>query len=257
MSHSPHHNEEHHPQSHRLSLLKSPLINVKPVVPTYDPSQNYSQTGSWVPGGINDGAMHETPQFQRHEEATTIELFYDLFFVANLTTFTSLHKINEPSALRSYSGFFCLLWFTWCQVSLFDVRFVADSILERIAKACQFGVMIGLAGKLVLTRLALELTMCFKLSVPSSTQQTNTTRLSKHSPSFLDSPDLCCRFSTWLFSSTFEISRNPRPRWASFHSYTSSPPSSTFAPSLDSSRMHPQSRTSTSLGILLLSLRQL
>ncbi|PVH84270.1 hypothetical protein DL98DRAFT_558495 [Cadophora sp. DSE1049] len=89
--------------------------------------------------------MHLTPQFQRHEEATTIELFYDLFFVANLTTFTSLHKINEPSALRSYSGFFCLLWFTWCQVSLFDVRFVADSILERIAKACQFGVMIGLA----------------------------------------------------------------------------------------------------------------
>ncbi|KAG4436442.1 hypothetical protein IFR05_008076 [Cadophora sp. M221] len=145
MAHSPHHNEEHHPQSNRLSLLKSPLINVKPVVPTYDPSQNYSQTGSWVPGGINDGAMHETPQFQRHEEATTIELFYDLFFVANLTTFTSLHKINEPSALRSYSGFFCLLWFTWCQVSLFDVRFVADSILERIAKACQFGVMIGLA----------------------------------------------------------------------------------------------------------------
>ena len=30
-------------------------------------------------------------------------------------------------------------------VSLFDVRFVTDSILERIGKACQFGVMIGLA----------------------------------------------------------------------------------------------------------------
>ncbi|ESZ94266.1 hypothetical protein SBOR_5334 [Sclerotinia borealis F-4128] len=95
-----------------------------------------------------DGAeeeMFETPEFRRYEETTNMELFYDLFFVANLTTFNDVHEVNEIDALKSYAGFFCILWFLWLQVSLFDVRFVTDSILERIGKACQFGVMIGLA----------------------------------------------------------------------------------------------------------------
>lgn len=85
------------------------------------------------------------PKFVKHEESTNIELFYDLFFVANLTTFSSVHDINSKKALTSYMGFFCVLWFTWCQTSLFDIRFVADSWLERIAKACHLGVMVGLA----------------------------------------------------------------------------------------------------------------
>lgn len=89
--------------------------------------------------------MFETPEFRRYEETTNMELFYDLFFVANLTTFNDVHDVNEVDALKSYAGFFCILWFLWLQVSLFDVRFVTDSILERIGKACQFGVMIGLA----------------------------------------------------------------------------------------------------------------
>lgn len=89
--------------------------------------------------------MFETPEFRRYEETTNMELFYDLFFVANLTTFNDVHDVNEIDALKSYAGFFCILWFLWLQVSLFDVRFVTDSVLERIAKAFQFGVMIGLA----------------------------------------------------------------------------------------------------------------
>lgn len=94
---------------------------------------------------LDDANLRETPEFKRYEEATNIELFYDLFFVANLTTFTDAHDINEVAALKAFAGFFCLLWFLWAQVSLFDVRFVQDSILERIGKACQFGVMVGLA----------------------------------------------------------------------------------------------------------------
>ncbi|PBP26014.1 hypothetical protein BUE80_DR003085 [Diplocarpon rosae] len=94
---------------------------------------------------LDDTHMRETPEFKRYEEATNIELFYDLFFVANLTTFTDVHEINAIPALKAYAGFFCILWFLWVQVSLFDVRFVQDSILERVGKACQFGVMIGLA----------------------------------------------------------------------------------------------------------------
>jgi len=89
--------------------------------------------------------LRETPEFLRYQETTNIELFYDLFFVANLTTFTDVTDINGVAALKSYAGFFCILWFLWVQVSLFDVRFVTDSILERIGKAAQFGIMIGLA----------------------------------------------------------------------------------------------------------------
>jgi hypothetical protein len=47
--------------------------------------------------------------------------------------------------LSSYIGFFCILWFTWCQVTLYDVRFATDSVFERVAHACHFGVMVGLA----------------------------------------------------------------------------------------------------------------
>ena len=47
----------------------------------------------------------DTPEFRRYEEATNIELFYDLFFVANLTTFTDALDINDSSTLRSYAGF--------------------------------------------------------------------------------------------------------------------------------------------------------
>jgi len=36
-----------------------------------------------------------TPIFKEHHEADSIELFYDLFFVANLATFTANHKIEN------------------------------------------------------------------------------------------------------------------------------------------------------------------
>jgi hypothetical protein len=48
-------------------------------------------------------------------------------------------------ALKSYIGYFSLLWFTWFQVALFDVRFGNDSAFERLCKAIQFGIMVGLA----------------------------------------------------------------------------------------------------------------
>ena len=39
----------------------------------------------------------ELPVFKHHHESSTVELFYDLFFVANLSTFTSNHEINNAS----------------------------------------------------------------------------------------------------------------------------------------------------------------
>ena len=101
------------------------------------------------------------PNLVRHREASAIQLFYDLFFVANLCTFTGVHEVNDGAskyihimarlrsliftALKSYIGFFGVLWFTWLQVTLFHLRLGVDSAFERICKGLQFGVMTGFA----------------------------------------------------------------------------------------------------------------
>jgi hypothetical protein len=89
-----------------------------------------------------------------------------LFFVANLSTFTATHEINNVNgvtsssfwrnkhsvlmviflALGAYIGFLGVIWFTWLQVTLFDIRFARDSVFERICKAFQLGVMVGFAS---------------------------------------------------------------------------------------------------------------
>jgi low temperature requirement protein LtrA len=92
-----------------------------------------------------DDHLPGEPPLKRAHEASVIQLFYDLFFVANLTTFTSVHEISDKDSLKSYIGFFGMLWFTWLQVALFDVRFSNDSAFERLCKAMQFGIMTGFA----------------------------------------------------------------------------------------------------------------
>ena len=39
------------------------------------------------------------PELKRANESSVIQLFYDLFFVANLTTFTSVHEINDANSM--------------------------------------------------------------------------------------------------------------------------------------------------------------
>ncbi|MFI5420433.1 MAG: low temperature requirement protein A [Nitrososphaerales archaeon] len=87
----------------------------------------------------------DLPPFKHRHESSTVELFYDLFFVANLATFTANHEIVDADSLKNYIGFFTILWFTWLQTSLFDVRFATDSIFNRFCKAISFGVMTGFA----------------------------------------------------------------------------------------------------------------
>lgn len=79
----------------------------------------------------------DTPKFRHFTQSTSIELFYDLFFVANLTAFTYVHEVNDANSLTQYIGFFSILWFTWFQVSLYDVRFTMDTAFERVAKIIQ------------------------------------------------------------------------------------------------------------------------
>ncbi|EFR02035.1 hypothetical protein MGYG_05037 [Nannizzia gypsea CBS 118893] len=86
------------------------------------------------------------PRLYKQADATPIELFFDLFFVANLSTFTASNDINSLEALWSYVCFLGIIWFTWLQVTLFDIRFARDSVFERICKAVQLATMVGFAS---------------------------------------------------------------------------------------------------------------
>lgn len=50
-----------------------------------------------------------TPAFREREEASSIELFYDLFFVANLTTFTANKPIDDKNS-TIFSAFLFLIY---------------------------------------------------------------------------------------------------------------------------------------------------
>ena len=47
--------------------------------------------------------------------------------------------------MASYMGFFTLIWFTWLQVSLFDVRFATNSVWSRVCKTVAFFSMCAFA----------------------------------------------------------------------------------------------------------------
>ncbi|KAL8950563.1 MAG: hypothetical protein Q9183_007516, partial [Haloplaca sp. 2 TL-2023] len=53
--------------------------------------------------------------------------------------------ITTLTAITSYIGFFAILWFTWLQVVLYDVRFGCDSLFERLCKLVHFGTMVTFA----------------------------------------------------------------------------------------------------------------
>ncbi|EON64006.1 hypothetical protein W97_03236 [Coniosporium apollinis CBS 100218] len=102
-----------------------------------------AQVLPWIesPVKAHDGDL----TFHLRHEANSVELFFDLFFVANLATFTAYHAIVDIDALLAYIGLFGIIWATWFQVTLHDVRFAIDSVYERACKVIQFMVMIGFA----------------------------------------------------------------------------------------------------------------
>lgn len=92
-----------------------------------------------------EGAESDELVFHQRHEANTLELFFDLFFVANLATFTAYHTITDVNALLAYIGFFAVLWSTWFQITLHDVRFARDSKYERLCKLGQMIVFVSFA----------------------------------------------------------------------------------------------------------------
>ncbi|KAK4235556.1 bacterial low temperature requirement A protein-domain-containing protein [Achaetomium macrosporum] len=96
----------------------------------------------WIQNPLQ-GVDKEHLVFAPRHEASTLELFFDLFFVANLATFTAYHSIIDHSSLFAYVGFFAIIWVTWFHTVLYDVRFENDSIYSR---ACKTVIMIAFVG---------------------------------------------------------------------------------------------------------------
>ncbi|KAL1958051.1 hypothetical protein VTO42DRAFT_5263 [Malbranchea cinnamomea] len=99
----------------------------------------------WIESPLDENDK-DGPHLYHRSDATPIELFFDLFFVACLATFTSTNEIKNLEALWSYVGFLGIIWFTWFQVTLFDVRFARDTVFERVCKAVQLATMVGFAS---------------------------------------------------------------------------------------------------------------
>ncbi|KAK8125377.1 uncharacterized protein PG998_001136 [Apiospora kogelbergensis] len=115
------------------------------------------------PGLVHRPSYLDLPVFTKSHAASHFELFYDLWFVANLNVFASVHDITNEKTLRSFVGFITygppflppgtsidltpgrLLWTTWLMTTIYDVRYTSDSILERCCRAVHLGVMTGFA----------------------------------------------------------------------------------------------------------------
>ncbi|GAB1316871.1 Low temperature requirement A [Madurella fahalii] len=82
---------------------------------------------------------------RENSEPHNLMLLYDLFFAANMTAFSNIHDTTSVERLVAYVGYFAILWFLWLNVMLFDVRFVVDSISERILRAIHLGAMVGVS----------------------------------------------------------------------------------------------------------------
>ena len=102
-------NEDH------LPLFRSPLVNEDGGEITHSSTHDthrsarshhsgffkHTQTESAAEEvGSNDNDSVTSLVFRRFHEATNSELFYDLFFVANLTVFTSVHEVNTTDKLK-------------------------------------------------------------------------------------------------------------------------------------------------------------
>ncbi|KAM7182717.1 hypothetical protein V8F33_014080 [Rhypophila sp. PSN 637] len=132
----------------KLPLLRNPVVRtIRSREGTFDVLQANAEPNLngfgyrdevYLPG-------EEIPEFERHIEATSIEVFYDLFFAANLCVFAEVQDVTNAQQVATFVCYFCLLWFTWLALGLFDVRFVTDSVFERIVRAVHFGAMVGFA----------------------------------------------------------------------------------------------------------------
>ncbi|KAF4450896.1 hypothetical protein F53441_6035 [Fusarium austroafricanum] len=126
----------------KLALIKSPLVASSDSSISRPPTERHTGPDLTLFGNRYED---DCPQFKKHEDASLLELFYDLFFAANYTVFCETQGVNSHARFKAYVGYFSVLWVTWLTTSLYDVRFVTDSLFERAARGVHLGVMVGFA----------------------------------------------------------------------------------------------------------------
>jgi hypothetical protein len=96
-----------HPR--RVPLIKSPLKGLEEEShghghaaaheKTPPPPRKQSESSDASDDEIAEKGVshHLEPELRYHHESPAIQLFYDLFFVANITTFTSQHEVNNSN----------------------------------------------------------------------------------------------------------------------------------------------------------------
>ena len=92
-----HHGEHSHPDT----TLKAPVNTEAEVRSTHSSRQSSDagnggrSAGSSEKHEMSDTRHPDEPVLKRAHEASTIQLFFDLFFVANLTTFSTIHEVDN------------------------------------------------------------------------------------------------------------------------------------------------------------------
>ncbi|KAL1410541.1 hypothetical protein Q8F55_004554 [Vanrija albida] len=77
-----------------------------------------------------------------------LSLFYDLVFVAVLSTFTSTHDLRTPSGIPVFFSYYTVLVWIWTSQIHYDTRYEAEDFFHRTAKVFQIilFVYIGASG---------------------------------------------------------------------------------------------------------------
>jgi len=63
------------------------------------------EKSSGTPAGHTVISSARRPLFKQRSEASTVELFFDLFFVANLTVFSLDHEIDDGHSMSLLGSF--------------------------------------------------------------------------------------------------------------------------------------------------------
>lgn len=83
--------------SPRPTSASGSRVRIKAESPNYDRNE-----GPMMRRPSDDRSIHGSPFLQQQREASNLELFYDLFFAANLTVFTAVHEVRDGDTLKQY-----------------------------------------------------------------------------------------------------------------------------------------------------------
>ncbi|KAI9321734.1 bacterial low temperature requirement A protein-domain-containing protein [Dichotomocladium elegans] len=140
----PEHGAEHgHAKYHTIEVNDNVYVEFRPRVPHYRPplAPEVTRRPFFAP------PMPDlSSDIGQEKEASWLELFYDLFYVATLTEFTHSHAIKDWASLGTYAEWFAITWWAWFASTLYTARFDTYDVLHHIWKLIEMCAVISRAG---------------------------------------------------------------------------------------------------------------